>query len=270
MSSSPKTFEVNGRLWSARASDWAKYQEQVHQPVYGAILSAAGVGAGTRFLDVGCGSGMAAGMAAARGAEVTGLDAAEDLLKIASSRTPSANFHLGDLEALPFGEGTFDVVSGINSIQYAGNPALALSEARRVICDDGKVVVVTWGEPDQMEAAELVSAIKPFLPPTPPGTPGPFALSDENTLRNFAQKADLEPIEVFDVDCPFEYANLDVAVRGMCSAGVAVKAMEVTGEPPVQEAYKRALSKFLQPDGSVRVEASFRCLIASKQDRYTK
>lgn len=264
MSNSFRTFEVNGRLWSARASDWANYQEQVHQPIYRAVLRAADVEAGTRFLDVGCGSGLAVGLAAAGGAEVTGLDAAEDLLKIASSRTPSADFHLGDLETLPFDDCTFDVVSGINSFQYAGNPIVALSEARRVMRSNGKLVIVTWGMPEQMDAAELVSAIKSLMPPPKTGTPGPFALSDENALRSFVREANLEPIELFDIDCPFEYTDLEVAVRGMSSTGVAAKAMELAGETAVEEAYKSALSKFLQPDGSIRVGASFRCIVTKK------
>ena len=262
MPDSSRTSEVNGRLWGARAEDWANHQERVHAPVYRAVLDAARVGAGTRYLDVGCGSGMAVNMASARGASATGLDAAGDLLKIASSRTPAADFHAGDLEELPFGDGAFDVVSGINAFQYAGNPVAALSEARRVVGDRGTVVVVTWGEPDGMEAARLVAAIRPFMPPPPPGAPGPFALSQEGALRGFAGKAGLEPVEIFDVDSPFEYPDIETAVRGLSSAGVAVKAMELAGEDAVEGAYHSALAEFLQADGRVRVAASFRCLLA--------
>jgi len=262
MANNHQTSEVNGLLWGARAVDWANLQEPVHEAVYKAVLDAVDVGTGTRFLDVGCGSGMAVNMAVSRGAEATGLDAAEDLLKIASYRTPTATFHKGDLEALPFGDGDFDVVSGINSFQYAGNPVAALSEAKRVVKNDGKVIIVTWGEPDAMEAAKLVSSIKPLMPPPPPGAPGPFALSNEEALNSFAQQADLEAIVIIDVECPFVYADIDTAVRGMSSAGVAVKAMEVAGEKAVEDAYRNAFVEFQQADGSIRVGASFRCLLA--------
>lgn len=100
------------------------------------------------------------------------------------------------------------------------------------------------------------------MPPPPPGAPGPFALSDENALRTFANQAGLDTIEIFDVDCPFEYSNIETAVRGMSSAGVAVKVMEIAGEKAVEDAYRHAFAEFQKPDGSVRVSAAFRCLVA--------
>jgi 2-polyprenyl-3-methyl-5-hydroxy-6-metoxy-1,4-benzoquinol methylase len=50
------------------------------RPIYEAVLERAGVKSSTRYLDVGCGAGMAAQIAAARGAQVSGIDAAEALL----------------------------------------------------------------------------------------------------------------------------------------------------------------------------------------------
>jgi ubiquinone/menaquinone biosynthesis C-methylase UbiE len=201
-------------------------------------------------------------MAAELGAMISGIDASDPLLEIARTRTKNADLRNGDLEELPYGDATFDVVTGFNAFQYAGNPVLALGEARRVTKPGGAVVIVTWGTPEGMEAASLVAVLKPFLPPSPPGAPGPFALSDESTLREFASSAGLTPTAVFDVDDPWNYPDLDTAVRGMCSAGVAVKAMEHSGEEAVTSAYAAAFAPFLQSDGTVRVGASFRCLIA--------
>lgn len=113
-----------------------------------------------------------------------------------------------------------------------------------------------------MEAASLVAVLKPFLPTPPPGVPGPFDLSEESTLRGFASSAGLTPTAVFDVDDPWIYPDLDTPVRGMCSAGVAVKAMEHSGEEAVISAYAAAFAPFLQSDGAVRVGANFRCLLS--------
>jgi SAM-dependent methyltransferase len=128
----PKTSEEHGRLWGERARDWADFQEATVRPVFEAVLQRTRVGPTTRYLDAGCGSGMAAEMAAARGAEVSGIDAAEAMLEIARSRVPAGDFRRGDLEALPYADASFDVVTGFNSLQYAGNPVAALSEAGRV------------------------------------------------------------------------------------------------------------------------------------------
>lgn len=258
----PRTADVNGRLWGARAGDWAGIQEGTVRPVYEAVLERTRVKSGTRYLDVGCGAGMAAQIAAAHGALVSGIDAAEALLDIARRRTPGGDFRLGDLEELPFDDQSFDVVTGFNSFQYAGNPAVALGAARRVTKPGGAVVIMTWGDPEGMAAASLVAALRPLMPPPPPGAPGPFALSDESALRKFAADAGLKPVEVFDVDSPFVYADEATAVRGLNSAGVAVRAMENSSEQAVTEAHAKAIAPFRRPDGSYRIKATFRCLLA--------
>lgn len=260
--SKPKTASVNGRLWGARARDWADIQEGMARPVYEAVLERTAVGTGIRYLDVGCGSSMAAQLAAARGAQVSGIDAAEALLAIARVRVPEGDFHQGDIEELPFANEMFDVVTGFNAFQYAANPVAALAEARRVTKPGGTIVVMTWGNPEGMEAATLIAALRQLMPSPPPGAPGPFALSAEGALRKFALDAKLTPVAVFDVESPFEYPDEATAVRGLNAAGVAVRAMENTSEQAVSEAHAKAISPFRQSDGRYRVKASFRCLLA--------
>lgn len=258
----PRTSPTHGRLWGTRARDWADIQEGMVRPVYEAVFERTGVKSGTRYLDVGCGAGMAAAIAASRGARVSGIDASEALLAIARTRVPDADFRQGDLEELPFGTASFDLVTGFNSFQFAGNPVVALREARRVVSPAGNVVIITWGDPSGMPAAGVVAALGPLLPPPPPGAPGPFALSDEAALRAFASAAAFEPIEVFDVDGPFVYPDQETAVRGLNSSGVAVRAIENSSEQAVTEAHLKAIAPFRNADGSYRINASFRCLLA--------
>lgn len=258
----PQTSTVNSRLWGSRAKDWANFQEGCCRPVYEAVLKRCAVSKGTHFLDVGCGAGMAAQIAAERGATVAGIDASTELLEIARSRVPNGDFRAGDLEALPFSDGAFDVVTGFNSFQYAGNPIVALGEARRVTKSDGKIAIMTWGDPSKMEAASLVTALRPLMPAPPPGAPGPFALSDEAALRKFAMDAKLTPIETFDVDSPFIYPDEETGISALNASGVAARAMENTSESAVTDAHRKALAPFRQKDGSYRVSASFRCLLA--------
>ena len=260
----PRTSEINGRLWGARARDWAEIQEGIQRPIYEAVFARTNIRQGTRYLDAGCGAGMAAEIAVGLGAEVSGIDAAEALLEIAQTRAPQADFRQGDLEQLPFADGTFEVVTGFNSFQFAGNPAAALAEACRVTKSGGSVVILTWGDPKGMEAATIIGALRPLMPPPPPGAPGPFALSDEGALRQFARGAGLAPVDVFDVDSPFIYADKTAALRGLNSTGVAVRAMENTSELAVTEAHAKAIEPFRQPDGSYRIGASFRCLLGRR------
>lgn len=258
----PRTSETNARLWGSRAQDWAEVQEGMCRSVYLAVFDNVGLKAEDSYLDAGCGSGMAAQIASERGARVSGIDAAPELLALARKRVPAGDFKAGDLESLPFGNDSFSCVTGFNSFQYAGNPGVALREAKRVAKPGAKVVIMTWGRPEGMEAASLVAALRPLLPPPPPGAPGPFALSDETALRAFASDAGLEPIEVLDVDCPWRYPDLATALRGLKSSGVAVRAIDNSSEAAVDEAHSRVLAPFRQRDGSYQIGATFRCLIA--------
>lgn len=259
----PRTAHANGRLWGSRARDWADIQERQCSAAYEAVFDSLALRPGTRVCDVGCGSGLAARLAADRGAQVSGIDAAESLLAVARERVAGAAFHLGDLEELPYPDGTFDVVTGFNSFQFAADPVAALREARRISKPMGRIVILTWGNPQGMEAAAIVGALKALLPPPPPGAPGPFALSDERALRAFAANAGLTALEVSDVACDWHYEDLDTALRGLGSSGVAAKAAEHASADAVDSAHAAALAPFRQRDGSYRLGASFRWLMAA-------
>lgn len=255
------TAGTNGPLWGASARDWASIQEGQFRPGYEAVLDYCGVGSGTAYLDAGCGAGMAASLAAARGAVVSGFDAAEALLEIARERVPAGDFRAADLEAVPFGDTAFDVVTGFNAFQFAGDPTRALAEARRVTRSGGRVVVMTWGDPEGMEAAAIVGALRPLLPPPPPGAAGPFALSDKDKLRSFAEAAGLIAEEVVDVDSGWRYPDEATALRGLGSSGVAARAKGLVGAEAVDAAHSAALAPFRQADGSYRIGASCRFLV---------
>jgi len=255
--------ETTGRHWGAQARDWAEVQEGQFAAAYHAVLGHAGVGGGTRHLDAGCGSGMAAALSASLGARVSGIDASAPLLAVARERTPGGDFQLGDLEALPYDDDSFDLVTGFNSFQFAADAARALREAGRVTRPGGMVVIMTWADPLGMQAASLVAAMKPLLPPAPAGAPGPFALSDENALRAFAAQGGLTPTVVIDVDTPWYYRDEATALRGFGASGVATKAIEHVGQDAFTTAIRAAFAPVRQPDGSFRIGARCRCLVAT-------
>ena len=256
------TGAANGQLWGSRARDWAEIQEATVAPVYDAVFAVSRIGAGTRYADLGCGSGLAMTKAAALGATVSGLDAAEALLAIARDRVPDGDLRLGDLESLSFDDDAFDLTTGFNAFQYASDPIAALREARRVTRPGGMVVVMTWGEPANMAAALLVGALKPLLPPAPPNAPGPFALSSREAITAFAEQAGLKVTRILDVESPWHYPDLDTALRGLDSSGVAERARAQSGEAAVTQAHRAALEPFRQADGSYTIGAWFRCLFA--------
>ena len=136
------TSKIQGELWGKTPQGWAEIQEPMHRPLWEAMLNAAEVGQGTRFLDAGCGGGGASVLAAERGAQISGLDAAEGLLTFARERVPDGDFRAGDIESLPFDNDVFDVVFAANSVQYTEDRIAALRELGRVCEPEGRIPCV--------------------------------------------------------------------------------------------------------------------------------
>jgi ubiquinone/menaquinone biosynthesis C-methylase UbiE len=256
------TAAVQGDLWSERARDWAEIQEPACRALFEQGLARAGVGPGVSHLDVGCGAGLAAQFSARRGAQVSGLDAAEALLDIARQRTPGAVFRVGEMEELPFADAAFDVVTGFNAFQYAASPKRSLEEARRVARAGARLVIATWGEPAQCEASVYLRALASVLPPPPAGAPGPFALSERGALEALASQAGFTPVALEDVACIWTYADLETALRGLLSAGPAVRAIRTAGESKVRDVVSAAIAAFRDSSGAYRLENNFRYLLA--------
>ncbi|MGI8572272.1 MAG: class I SAM-dependent methyltransferase [Solirubrobacteraceae bacterium] len=262
-SSTTGSAQVQSQLWGARARDWAEVQEGQVRPLYEAVLDKLGVGDGTELLDAGCGAGLAAQIAAGRGAVVSGFDATSELLEIARERVPNGEFAQGDLESLQYGDSSFDAVAGFNSFQYALDPRGALQEARRVARPGSPVAIATWAVPERCEAAVYLAALKPLLPPAPPGAPGPFALSAPGALEQLAQDAGLSPEDDGEVACRWQYPDLDTALRALLSAGPAIKAIQTSGEDAVRVAVERAIAPFRDASGAYSIGSAFRYLIAN-------
>lgn len=249
--------------WGQHTHEYAR-QEERNSALYDAAFDRLLLSAGMRLLDVGCGTGVACQRAGQRGAAVVGLDASLEALDIARARVPEGRFHVGDMEQLPFGSASFDVVTGFNAFQYAANPVQALAEARRVVRPGGRVVIAVWGRPEG-NAAFLARqrAISAFLPPPLPRAPGPLALSGDGALAALVREAGLTASHQDAVVCRHVYANEEEAIRESTSGGPAARAIQIAGAEPVRRAVARTLTPYRQPDGTYRVDYEFIFLIAA-------
>jgi SAM-dependent methyltransferase len=257
------TARIQGELWGARAADWAELGEPLSRPAYEAVFKRAGVGQGTRVLDLGCGAGTALALARSLGAEVAGLDASDALLAIAHVRVPAAHLEAGDLEALPFDDRSFDLVTGFNAFQFAGDLPKALAEAGRVCRPGGAVAMCVWGSREQCESvAHTVSAIGALVPPPPPTGRPP--LSTPGVIEGLLKTAGLTPVAAEDVDCPFRFPEVATAWRAFASAGQAVGVIRQVGEGPVKRAVLTSLRAFTRPDGSVLQKNRFHWVLATR------
>ena len=246
---------VQGELWGRAADDWASLQEAQHAPFFEAMLNAAGVGDGVRFLDAGCGGGGASVLAGGRGAVVSGLDASESLIDIARGRVSGGDFRVGDLEALPFADESFDAVVAANSIQYAEDRVAALRELARVSAPEARIAVGLLGTSDRVDFRVVFDAFRDSLPEPPPGD-GPFGLSGEGVLEGLVEQAGLNVLESGEVDLPFVYEDTEVFWRAVISGGPPQAAKEKVGEVALKGAVLEAVAPYMTDTGGVRLDSN--------------
>jgi SAM-dependent methyltransferase len=258
------TKQVQGKLWSVAPQYWSKYFEPFFLPMYKKTLEQVSLNEESLLLDAGCGSGLFSYLAISTGAQVIGVDAASGLLEVARERNPQNNFMEEDLEALPFASGSFDVVAGFNSFQYAGNFTDALLEAKRVLKDGGTVVIGIWDMPEYSDAANILKAIGSLLPPPPAGTPGPFALSEDGKIESICNSLGLKVVYKTKVACPFLYYSTEDAVKSFMGTGSAVAAMNHVNESTVQRTITGAMHPYHLTEDMYHLQNSFLLFIAEK------
>jgi SAM-dependent methyltransferase len=255
------TGQAHGELWSRGARDWAKYIEPHALPLYNAVHERLGIGKGTRLLDVGCGPGGSALLAAERGAKVAGLDASPGSIAVARERVSDGDFRVGDMETLPWPDGSFDAVTAFNSLQFAGNPVTALTEVRRVLSPAGKLGMAIWAPREESQQPKIMDAISALAPPQSPDTPGPFALSKPGVVDSMLEAAGLRVVDSGTVPVVVEYPDAEAASTAIMAGGGSARAIQHSGEERVRQVILEALEEFRTEAGSYRIENCFRFLI---------
>jgi SAM-dependent methyltransferase len=152
------------------------------------LVKFAQVKAGQRVLDVACGTGVVAVTAALRGAQVTGLDLTPALIERARKNAALAGVDVdwreGDAEALPYPDGSFDVVLSQFGHIFAPRPAVVVGEMLRVLKAGGRIAFSTW--PPEHVIGQMFALVARNLPPPPAGAdlPAPPPLwGDPSVVR---------------------------------------------------------------------------------------
>ena len=138
---------------------------------------------GATLLDVACGSGQVALVAAERGLKVTGVDIATNLVLAARGRAAAAGldvrFDEGDAEALPYPDATFDVVASLFGAMFAPRPERVAAELLRVCRPGGIIAMGNWTKEGFVGA--MFKTFARFL--MPPNMPSPVLWGDEAVVR---------------------------------------------------------------------------------------
>lgn len=114
-----------------------------------AVMELAAVTPGLEVADIGCGTGIYTGELLAAGARVVGVDISPEMLAIAAAKNEeygdAVRFLAGDAAALPFADGSFDMVTSITAMEFFSKPADCLQEMYRVVKPGGRLIVATLG-----------------------------------------------------------------------------------------------------------------------------
>jgi SAM-dependent methyltransferase len=250
-----------GRLWGARPTDWALSEDQ-QIPTYEEALRRVGLDPGQLVLDVGCGVGAFLRLVVQRGARAFGIDASPALLEVARERVPGADLQVGDMEALPYDDDTFDLVTGFNSFFFADDIVAAVREAERVAKPGAPVVIQVWGPHDRNDLEAMKQIIRPFLPPRPADAPPEPDYSKPRVLEDIATKAGLTPEQAFDTSWDLLYPDHETLRRALVApAGIALL-VGPEREQQVGDAIVAGLAGHRTLHGGYRLRNQFHFLIA--------
>jgi len=167
---------------------------------------------GLRCLDVGCGNGAFTEVLVARCAPATvmALDPSEDQIAYARQRPGAelAEFRVGDAQALPFGDGSFDAALMALVIAFLPDPAKAVTEMVRVVRPGGWIATYMWDVPGGgVPVHPLYAALKSVG--TAPGTPPNPAASRREAMQELWQKAGLQSIDTRVIRIPIVFSDFD-------------------------------------------------------------
>ncbi|MFE7184431.1 methyltransferase type 11 [Streptomyces erythrochromogenes] len=215
------------------ARDWAEIQERMLVPLYEAVYDRLEVGPGDRLLGLDCGAGLALLLAAGRGAAATGVEAdparralaRERLLEVLAA-PPSASSAPRPYDAL---------------LAFSPAPA-ALASALPAVRRGGAVVLADWGPAERCTVPSVLGG-------------GPVPADLDATV----ERAGLRPDGSGRVFCPFGYADVDSAVRGLLSTGLYDGASDAA---LAEKELAEALHPFERSDGAVWLPNIFRYVIA--------
>jgi len=228
--------------WGRRAVDFATLSEPSNCREYVAVHHRLGVGAGDRLLDVACGSGLAIELAQVRGAVCAGIDASPRLVAVAKDRNPESDIRVGDMEALPWDDGTFDVVTSFRGI-WGTTPA-AVDEAHRVLVPGGRLAITVWGNVGKSPGAWMMSPFRWATDDKVQHQADMVSLGRPGVGEAFLEDCGFDVAERFEVPFVFEFADPETFARGLASTGPAYEAIQSIGEEEfVQRATELATSQ---------------------------
>ena len=176
-------------------------------------IEALAIEAGARVLDLGCGTGNAAMLAAGRGAKVVAIDPAERLVQVTAARARSEGLAVeacvGDAGAIPADDASFDALISIFAVIFAPDAEKAADEMVRVVRPGGRIVITTWLPVGPIaEAGKILRGAMAALSPPGAPTPPPPPWGDPLLVRGLFESRGAR-VEIASRSLAFEAASAE-------------------------------------------------------------
>jgi ubiquinone/menaquinone biosynthesis C-methylase UbiE len=191
------TTNPNQALWEK--GDFTRIAETMRTSGE-ALVDRLGITRGLKVLDLGCGDGTTAVPAARRGAEVTGVDIARNLVEAGNKRAAdegldNLRFQHGDAcELTDLADDQFDLVVSIFGAMFAPRPFDVAKEMVRVTRPGGRIVMGNWIPGDPTLIAQILKIVANYTPPPPEGFVSPVTWGVvDNVVERFTAADIAEP-----------------------------------------------------------------------------
>ncbi|MFY9610570.1 MAG: methyltransferase domain-containing protein [Blastocatellia bacterium] len=266
--------ELKGRLkttWMTGDYDlFSRFMEKDAEQFFRGL----GVTPGTRVLDVGCGAGQLALIAARAGAEVVGCDIATNWIERARTRATAEGleitFEEGDAESLPYEDAQFDAVISLVGAMFAPRPDLVAAELTRVCRPGGMIAMANWTPGGFV--GQMFKAIAKHIAPS--GMPAPVLWGDEATVRDRLREgvSDLKfALHVYHFDYPFPPdAVVEFFRTNYGPMSRAFASLDVNGQESLRSELVRLWSAHNKAvDDTTKVDAEYLEVIATRAQTTT-
>jgi SAM-dependent methyltransferase len=264
---SVKECETAGWSAAGRAAAYASVVGRVTARTIEPLLDAARVGSWTSLLDVATGPGHVAAAAAARGAEVVGVDISEEMLARARLLYPRVDFRCADAESLPFADGAFDAAVAAFLLHHVPSPERVVGELARVA---RRVAVAQWDVSSRARLhgliADAIAATGVEPPEDRPVGPSRERLAADEELRRLLEGAGLLDVELSTVAFEQRLSGTDELWEGILGGSVNTRAIVLAQPLATQARIRTELERLAEPHqrgGGIDVPVSVRIAAGS-------
>jgi SAM-dependent methyltransferase len=250
--------------WGRLAADFATLSEPSNCREYVALHHRLGVDAGDRLLDVACGSGLAIELSRLRGAACAGIDASLRLAAVARDRNPDSDIRVGDMNALPWDSGSFDVVTSFRGIW--GTTPDAVTEIYRVLRPGGRAGLTVWGHIKVSPGAWALAPFRLAAEDKVGNQAAMVSLGRPGAGEQLLESCGFVSVERLAVPFALEFADPEVYARALASTGPAYEAIQNVGEAEFRRAAVARASEHLRDGLPLRAEINVVGYLARKPE----